>query len=232
MSREAAGLAQAPPRSAACTGAAALAVLSQLCAASTKAPPDTGQSTGVRHKHPACACLNNLCYLNQYLPVNYQPAWKQGSCDPQQSKINPLGARQSLLTRAAASCSGEGLWCCLSPVSHHQSPGAGVHGAGCSPMGLPYKGGPIKRPLHISIYKAHQRDEQQRGWLPLLLTPAPPVKSKTGPQDLIQPGCKSPDSKPEEMQITGWGLGIQGVENQRQGRTKPWGSTSPLSQEF
>lgn len=50
-----------------------------------------------------------------------------------------------------------------SPVSHHQSPGAGVHGAGCSPMGLPYKGGPIKRPLHISIYKAHQRDEQQRG---------------------------------------------------------------------
>lgn len=83
VSREAAGSAQAPPCSEACAGAAPLSVLSQLRAANTKAPPSTAQSARVRHKHPSCACLNNLCYLNQKLPVNHQPAWKQGSCDPQ-----------------------------------------------------------------------------------------------------------------------------------------------------
>lgn len=83
MSREAAGSAQTPPRSEAYAGAAALSMLSQFRAANTKAPPNTVQSTRVRHKHPSCTCLNNLCYLNQYFPVNYQLAWKQGSCDPQ-----------------------------------------------------------------------------------------------------------------------------------------------------
>lgn len=42
-------------------------------------------------QHPSWDGLNNLWYLNQHLPLNYQPAWKWGSCDRQQGKVDLLG---------------------------------------------------------------------------------------------------------------------------------------------
>lgn len=124
------------------------------------------QSAQARHKHPSCACLNNLCYLNQYPPVNYQPMWKQGSCDPQQRTVHLLG--EETVSANEGSCEllfGGFHWCCLSPARHiTQCTSAqgqpGTQSGAAPPLGLPYKGGPIKRPLHISIYKAHQRDKE------------------------------------------------------------------------
>lgn len=93
--------------------------------------------------------------------------------------------RLSLLTRAAANCSGKGFSgaaSSLSGTTSHEHTGLAQD---CSPLGLPYKGGPIKRLLQISIYKAHQRDQEQRGQLPLLLT-SPSRQIEDRPQDLTQ----------------------------------------------
>lgn len=92
------------------------------------------QSARARHKQPSHACLNNLCYLNQYLPVNYQPEWKQGSCDPQQRKVNLLGEEAVSANEGSCKLLGEGFIGAACPlpvtISHPVHPEQG-----CSPTG-------------------------------------------------------------------------------------------------